>query len=70
MNFAFAKRKRSLEELQEENERANLEYSIEQKRAMISRLHQAGLSNSQIKRNFSVGNKLDLNKAWEWFKTH
>ena len=54
-------RKMSLEEAQEENEKLDIELSIQQKRVAIAKLKEAGLS----KENFSSWRSL-----WHWYKTH
>lgn len=55
-------RSKSLDELQEENERAEVELSLAQKRAAIKKLKEAGLSGK------SFG--WDWRAIWQWFKTH
>ena len=59
----FGKKKQSLDELQEENDRLEMELSVEQKRAMLAKLRANGLS---VNKDF--GGKLA--DAWRWFKSH
>jgi len=59
----FGKKKKSLEELQEENDRLEMELSVEQKNAMLAKLRANGLT---VKKDF--GGR--LTDAWRWFKTH
>ena len=61
MPILFMQRKMSLEEAQEENEKLDIELSIQQKRVAIAKLKEAGLS----KENFSSWRSL-----WHWYKTH
>ena len=64
MGFGFFNKETpSISELQEENEKKDLELSIAQKQAMMLKLNQAGLS---VKKDFG-GN---LKAAWQWFRTH
>ncbi len=56
------KRKRTLEEAQEEDERLNVDLSIEQKRAAIKRLKEAGLTGKSFGWNWSA--------IKEWLRTH
>lgn len=62
MNMVFPfSRKKDIEELQEENERADVELSVEQKKLAIKKLKAAGLSTK------SFGSWREI---LNWLKTH
>lgn len=54
--------KKTLEEAQEENERLEIEYSVEQKRAAIRKLKAAGLTGESFGWNWR--------SIMNWFKNH
>ncbi len=62
MVFSFGRNK-SIEERQEENERLDIELSIEQKRALMRKLKADGLS---VNKTFGGS----MRAAWLWFKSH
>ena len=59
----FAKEPKTISELQEENERTELQLSIAQKKAMMDKLHANGLS---LKKDFGGSIKAVI----EWMKHH
>lgn len=61
MPIPFLQRSKSLEELQEENEKAEVEYSLEQKRAMIRELKKRGVDAKSFGTWGAIKN---------WLKTH
>ena len=62
MPIPFLNRQRTLEELQADNERAEVELSVAQKRAAIAKLKENGLTGK------SFG--WDWKRIWVWFKNH
>ncbi len=63
----FGSNKKSMEELQQENERLEVEYSVEEKKAMIRELRQRG----QDPQHFKDGKGgINFSKVWAWLKTH
>lgn len=76
LDLAFLKRKKTLEEIRDENERkqaeeesANLDFSIAQKRAMIAKLKQQGVSYKSFSNNGKTSG-IAWSQLWNWFKTH
>lgn len=68
--FELFGKSKSLEELQEENERlvmenqnAELKLTVAQKQAMYKKLDDAGLT---VRKDFGGSMK----RAWQWFRTH
>ena len=68
------RREKTVSELEEENERlsleeekANHEFSIAQKRAMASQLKDRGLTPKQVG---DTGNGISWRKIYNWLKTH
>jgi len=60
MVFSFGRRK-TKEELQEDDERLDIELSVAQKRAALKKAKEYGVSRS----NFG-----SWREFWHWFKTH
>ncbi len=56
--------KKSLSELEEEDETATVELSIAQKRTAIARLKENGLTPKHF------GNPPDWRRIWNWLKAH
>lgn len=59
----FGKQDKTLTELQDENERKDLELSITQKEAMMAKLREEHLS---LQKDFGGS----IARCWKWFKTH
>jgi|CryBogDrversion2_5_1035270.scaffolds.fasta_scaffold294037_1 hypothetical protein len=64
--FDFAKKPKTLDEEQEEDDRLTVEHSIWQKKAAIAELKRRG----QDANNFKEGGKFNWSKIWTWLKTH
>lgn len=69
-DFPFMRRQRTMEQLQEDNERLHseaenedLQLNIAQKQALRKKLQDSGLT---LKRDFGGSVK----RAWKWFLTH
>lgn len=65
--MGFFGQRKSLDELEEENERAELEYSIAQKKQMIKELRNRGGNPSDFKEK---GGGINFKKIFDWLKTH
>jgi hypothetical protein len=61
INLPWATQKKSFEEAQQENEQLEVEYSIEQKKAAIRKLKQAGVDPK------SLGT---WSRVFQWLKSH
>jgi len=64
--FDFAKKPKTLDEEQEEDDRLTVEQSIAAKKAAIAELKRRG----QDPENFKEGGKLNFQKIWQWLKSH
>ena len=65
--MGFFGQRKSLDELEEENERAELEYSIAQKKQMIKELKERGGNPNDFKEK---GSGINFKKIFDWLKTH
>jgi len=63
IKLPFGKQEKSVEELQEENERLELEYSVEEKKLAIAKMKSAGLN---FQRDFGGS----LKSLIQWWRTH
>ena len=64
--FDFAKKPKTLDELQEDDDRLTVEHSIWQKRAAIAELKRRGKDPSA----FKDGGKFNWQKIWAWLRSH
>lgn len=67
--MGFLDKKKSLAELEEEEEYLQAEYSVEQKRAMIREVRARGGDPNAIGSD-GRGKGLNFQKIWQWLKTH
>lgn len=62
----FTKKPKTLDEMQEEDDRLTVEHQIWQKKAAIAELKRRG----QDPNNFKEGGKFNFAKIWQWLKSH
>lgn len=60
----FFKKEKTLSELEEEDEKLEVELSVTQKRQAIAELKKRGLKPKHF------GNPPDFKRIWNWLKTH